>query len=198
MAASVPNGKAELAFTYTRESFVEAARALARARYGRLGSIIQSFLPLAVFGPCLILFIVLSVEPVIFLYIAGHPMRAPWYVMVGFYLLLMWWGLKPLVATMRLRLKRRIKGFDDDERWLGSQSWAVSDEGVEIKGADHRTLLHWNYFSAVIDAPTSYLLPVRGAKNQWHYVPKYAFASGDDEDRFRTIVKRNAELVGAA
>ncbi len=65
--------------------------------------------------------------------------------------------------------------------------------GLQVAGAQGDTLLSWKLFSGVIETKNYFLLVFHQRRKLFQLIPKRAFASVDDEARFREMTRREIE-----
>jgi hypothetical protein len=73
---------------------------------------------------------------------------------------------------------------------MSEMRWAASDAGLQVAGANTDTLLNWSLFNQVIETKNYFLLIFRQRRKLFQMIPKRAFASPQDEERFRAMSKR--------
>jgi hypothetical protein len=66
----------------------------------------------------------------------------------------------------------------------------ASTAGLRVAGASADTVLNWKLFSEMIETKSYLLLIFQQRRKLFQMIPKRAFASTDDEARFREIARR--------
>ena len=72
------------------------------------------------------------------------------------------------------------------QKLAGEQQHTFSEERITVRAAGQQGDLPWDFYARVVETPRVYVL-MRNRK-QGNFVPRRAFASPDDEERFRTLV----------
>jgi hypothetical protein len=67
--------------------------------------------------------------------------------------------------------------------------WEASAAGLQVAGAGTDTLLNWGLFNLVIETKRYFLLVFRERRKLFQMIPKRAFASTEDEARFRGLAR---------
>lgn len=68
--------------------------------------------------------------------------------------------------------------------------WDASGAGLQVAGTNTDTLLNWGLFKDVIETRSYFLLIFRDRRKLFQMIPKRAFASTEDESRFRALAKQ--------
>lgn len=72
----------------------------------------------------------------------------------------------------------------------GELRWEASAAGLRVAGANTDTLLNWGLFKDVIETRRFFLLVFHQRRKLFQMIPKRAFASADDENRFRVMARQ--------
>jgi len=84
-------------------------------------------------------------------------------------------------------------------RWRQSSHLAVeqehtfSEERIAVRAAGQQGELPWDFYVQVVETPRAYVL-MRNRK-QGNFIPRRAFSSPDDEERFRQLLASKALRV---
>lgn len=68
--------------------------------------------------------------------------------------------------------------------------WEASAAGLQVAGANADTLLQWGLFKNMFETKRYFLLVFHQRRKLFQMIPKRAFASVDDEARFRIVATR--------
>jgi len=72
---------------------------------------------------------------------------------------------------------------------MSELQWAASDAGLQVAGADTDALLNWDLFNQVIETKNYFLLVFQQRRKLFQMIPKRAFASPQNEARFRALAR---------
>lgn len=103
------------------------------------------------------------------------------------------WGTVLLLLTAAsLALVPRL-------RWrhghvAGEQQHTFATDGITVRAAGQQGQLPWDFYEAVAETPRVYVL-LRSRK-QGNFIPRRAFESPDDEERFRSLLAAKGLLPG--
>lgn len=81
-------------------------------------------------------------------------------------------------------------GATKSEALASELRWEASDAGLQVAGTNTDTLLNWGLFKGVIETRRFFLLVFHQRRKLFQMIPKRAFASTEDEARFRALAKR--------
>jgi hypothetical protein len=73
--------------------------------------------------------------------------------------------------------------------------WEASTAGLHVAGANTDTLLNWGLFKDVLETKSYFLLVFRDRRKLFQMIPKRAFATPEDQARFRELANMRIENV---
>lgn len=100
-------------------------------------------------------------------------------LMYGAGAVVMIFALPAVASAKNLRDPRSKNGF----------TYNVSNDGVRVDGSAGRSENNWTAFVRATEARSAFSLFV--TRDSFHLLPKRCFASSEDIDRFRTIIRTN-------
>ncbi len=94
-------------------------------------------------------------------------------------------------ATVAVPLLRVRKVVDKDETMRAETVWSITNDRIELRNRFEKIDLEWETFDRLIDTRQYFLLVYAGNKRQFAFLPKHAFSSADDRERFRRMANEN-------
>ncbi len=105
-----------------------------------------------------------------------------------------WVALGPLLLLLLFlflvrpwMIRRQV---DKNERLRQPTSWELTEEEIRLRNPTAESRFDWGTFSRFIETKSFFLLVHSASGNLFHYVPKRAFATQEEETRFRDLLTR--------
>jgi hypothetical protein len=92
------------------------------------------------------------------------------------------------VAAPLMRIRRMV---DQDETMRAETAWLIRIDGIELQNRFEKTELPWEMFDRLIDTPQYFLLVYADNRRQFTFVPKHAFSSAQERERFKRMASEN-------
>lgn len=94
-------------------------------------------------------------------------------------------------ATVVAPLMRVRKVVDQNETMRAETVWSITNNRMELRNRFEKTDLEWELFDRLIDTRQYFLLVYAGNKRQFTFLPKHAFSSADERERFKRMANEN-------
>lgn len=90
------------------------------------------------------------------------------------------------VAAPLLRVRRMV---DKDETMRAETVWSITNDRIELRNRFEKTDLAWELFDRLIDTRQYFLLVYAGNKRQFTFLPKHAFSTEQERERFKLMAQ---------
>jgi hypothetical protein len=104
-----------------------------------------------------------------------------------------WLVLPPLfvIFTIFIQPSRMARQAVVDDQLTSEATWEVSDAGVQISSRFGSTHLDWEALKKLVTTREYYLLLFKTNKNAFRFIPRRAFTSPLEQDRFLELVAQH-------
>ncbi len=95
-----------------------------------------------------------------------------------------------LLTPLRARLQvRKNPGYTNPV------TWQMDDNEIIVKNGDVESKFSWNTFSRIREIPDYYLFIFASYPRMYQFIPKRAFSSPEQEEKFRNLIKEHGRTI---